>query len=225
MSEAPDRFGAAQPGPHSDDPKPPWFKRRGLLVAAGVVVVIGAAVVTDLPQHPSLAAQVISDSAAVKAINADAAACAYAVGEAFTIRGYQVRRTLTVSDKGKAPALLQQDQIACSFTAQPINDLATIELPGSSAGRSLEQLVNSVTLWTSSDADAAIIDINELFDDPGAKKPLGDLKYRERLLSSDRVAALRALARSEATLHARIGTLGLPELPFPPATAPVSTSG
>lgn len=191
----------------------PFYKKRGLLVAIGIVVIIGAAVVSDLPQHPSLAAQISSDAAAVKQINTDAAACAYAVGEAFAIRGDQLGHRLSASNRGRVPALLQQDQIACSFTSQPINDLATIELPGSSAGKSLEKIVSNVTFWTSSDANAAIVDITELFDKPSAAKPLKDLRYRERLLVQDRATAIRAQQSAEHTLHATLPSIALPSLP------------
>jgi hypothetical protein len=191
----------------------PFFKKRGFLVGIGIVVIIGAAVVSDLPQHPSLAAQISSDTAAVKQINTDAAACAYAVGEAFAIRGDQLGHRLSASDRGRVPALLQQDQVACSFTSQPINDLATIELPGSSAGKSLEKIVSNVTFWTSSDANATIVDITELFDTPSAAKPLKDLRYRERLLAQDRAAAIRAQQSAEHTLNAKLPSVALPILP------------
>jgi hypothetical protein len=190
-----------------------WFKRRSFLVVVGILVVIGAAVVSDLPQHPSLATQISSDGAAIKAINNDAASCAYAVGEAFTIRGDQLHRSLTASDRSRVPSLLEQDQVACSFTSQPINDLATIELPGSSAGKSLENIVSDVTFWTSSDANAAIVDITELFNKPGTTKPLKDLRYRERLLKSDRDAAIGALGSADKTLKAKLPAIALPTFP------------
>ena len=195
-------------------PRPVWYKRRGFLVAVGILVVIGAAIVSDLPQHPSLAAQVSSDGAAIKSINSDSAACAYAVGEAFIIRGDQLKDSLTPSDRSRVPSLLEQDQVACSFTSEPINDLATLELPGSSAGKSLENIVSTVTLWTSSDANAAIVDIDELFDKPTSTKALKDLTYRERLLKSDRASALTALASADRTLHAKLPSVVLPTFPI-----------
>ena len=193
-----------------------WYKRRSLLVVVGIVVIIGAAVISDLPQHPSLAAQISSDGAAIKAINNDAAACVYAVGEAFSIRSDQLHRSLTPSDRSRVPSLLEQDQVACSFTSQPINDLATIELPGSSAGKSMEGIVSDVTFWTSSDANAAIVDIAELFNKPGSPKPLKDLLYRERLLRSDRAGAIGSLESADRTLKAKLPSIALPT--FPPGS-------
>lgn len=191
-------------------PRLPWFKRRGFLIGAGLFVLIGAAVITDLPQHPSLAAQVASDTTAINQMNNDAAACAFAVGEALTIHQDQVRGTLSSQNRAKVPTLLEQDQVACSFTSRPINDLATIELPGSSAGRSMNDIVSSMTLWTSSDADAVIIDVTQLFDHPGNAKSTSDLKYRERLLATDKQSAISAAERAGSTLRTRLPKIKLP---------------
>lgn len=188
----------------------PFYKRRGVLVAVALFIVVAAAVITDLPRHPSLAAQVASDTAAVKEMNSDVGPCAFAVGEALTIHHDQVQGMLTASDRAQTPALLQQDQVACSFTSQPINDLATIELPGSDAGKSMNNLVSALTLWTSSDADAAIIDVTQLFEHPGAARSMSDLVNREHLMVSDRRAAIAADQAASTTLHSALPAVSLP---------------
>ena len=193
-------------------PKRPIWKRSGVVIGAALIVVIAAAVITDLPQHPSLAAQVTSDRASIKKMNIDIGPCAYAVGEALTIHGDQLHGSLTATDRAQVPSLLEQDQVACSFTSQPINDLATIELPGSNAGKSMNNIVSALTLWTSSDADAVIIDISQLFDHPGAARSTSDLKYREHLMASDRQAAISAAKAAEVTLRATLPAIALPVL-------------
>jgi len=205
-------FFPALPEDAASRPPRPFWRRTGVLVGAALFVLVALAVITDLPQHPSLAAQVTSDRAAIKQMNNDAAPCAYAVGEALTIHLDQLHGSLTPSERAQVPSLLDQDQVACSFTSQPINDLATIELPGSSTGKSMNDIVSALTLWTSSDADAVIIDVTQLFDHPGAARSTRDLKYREHLLASDRRAAISAAGAASATLRTELPPITLPAL-------------
>ena len=130
----------------------PWYRRRGVVLGACVAVVLVITVITDLPSHASRATNIASSNAVVKEVNTDISPCVFAANEAFTIYGYQVHKSLTASDRANVPALLNDDQTACSFTNDSIFSLSDIEVPGSSAGKQLGNIVSSVTLWTTSDA-------------------------------------------------------------------------
>lgn len=199
--------------------RPAWYKRRGFLITASVIGVIGVSVLMDLPHHPSHAEQVSASQSLVKEVNGDVASCAYAVHEAFIIHGDQLAGSLSAANRARVPTLLHDDQSACSFTDSSINTLATIQPPASVARAELSSIAYSTTLWASSDADAAIIDIQTLYSTPGAQKIVTDLNKRERLLATDREIAMRARARAAQKLGATLPGLALPRLPVPPTPA------
>ena len=51
--------------------KPVWYRRRGVLVGAVVVVILAVTVISDLPQHTSIASQVSDETTVINEINAD----------------------------------------------------------------------------------------------------------------------------------------------------------
>ena len=63
--------------------------------------------------------------------------------------------------------MLRDDQSACSFTSSSIYDLSNVEGTGTPAGKDINQVVNVATIWATSDALAAIEDIQTLSTDPG----------------------------------------------------------
>ncbi len=195
--------------------RPPWYRRRGFIIAASIAVIIGVSVIMDYPHHPSPAEQLAASRSVVTAINSDVASCAYAIHEAFTIHADAAAGTLTKADRARVPTLLRDDQSACSFTDSSIESLATIEPPASAARATLTSLVYTATLWSSSDADAATIDISTLFSTPHAAKIVRDLEKRERLLASDRALALSELATAARKLGGTLPRLDLPALPHP----------
>ena len=118
-----------------------------------MVVVLAVTVITDLPEHSSLSSQISDDRAIVDEVDSDVGPCAYAAGESFTIYRDQETHTLTEADAAKVPGLLRDDQSACSFTNDTIYELSSdIEVPGTSSGKPLEQMVGTVTLWATSDS-------------------------------------------------------------------------
>ncbi len=195
------------------------FKRRGVIVSAAVVVVLAVTVVTDLPQHSSLSSQIAGAKTIVQEVNADVGPCAYAANESFTIYGDQKAHHLNQSDIARVPGLLRDDQVACSFTSDPIFQLSSdIEVPGSAAGKPLGQMVATVLLWATSDALSAIESIQTLSSDPGSRPASDQLKKEESLLSSDRALAERQLQAAEKVLGTKLPDLNLPALPDPTAS-------
>jgi hypothetical protein len=194
----------------------PFFKRRAVIVTAAVAVVLVITVVTDLPEHASLASQFSDDKAVVQEVNADVGPCAYAANESFTIYGDLKAHSLSQGDISRVPGLLRDDQTACSFTSDSIYELTSdIDVSGSASGKPLGEMVGTVTLWATSDALSAIESIQILSTDPGNKSVLRQLQSDERLLASDRAEAQSQLQAADKVLGAKLPGLNLPALPEP----------
>jgi hypothetical protein len=191
----------------------PWYKHRGVLVAAGLAAVMAVAVVTDLPQHASRPVEIAGDKSVMSQVNADVGPCSYALGEAFTIYGDLTAHTLSASDAARVPALLRDDQEACSFVDDSVYQLSTIEVPGSAVGKDLGQLVSSVTLWASSDALSAIEQIQILYSHPSNATALQRLAQDEQLLGRDRGQAEAELDAADTVLRTRLPALRLAQVP------------
>jgi len=187
-----------------------WYRRRPFLVGVVVVVVLVVTVVSDLPQHASRSAQISSDSSVVREVIADIGPCAYAVGEVFTIYEDKLKSRLTPSDTARVPSLLRDDQAACSFTDQSIFDLTNIEVPGSVAGKHLQELVSTVTLWATADGLAAIEAVQSLFSHPADRVARRQLVKATSELSHDRLQAMAEIAAANQVLRARLPALKLP---------------
>jgi hypothetical protein len=196
--------------------KPVWYRRRGVLVGAVVVVILAVTVISDLPQHTSIASQVSDETTVINEINADASSCIYAVQEAFGFYHDEAAGTLTASDRSKLPRLLSDDEGACSFTNEFVVDLSGIEVPGGAAGRDIGDVVSTVTLWVTSDALAAVNAIIGLTNHPGGAAQLADLAQAERLLASDRSTVASEIRAADKALDgADLPGPGLPSLPLP----------
>jgi hypothetical protein len=209
---APAADAAGQPEP-ARPTQDHWYRRRALLWSVAVVVVVGAAVLSDLPQHQSRQSQISGGSSVVKAVNTDVGPCAYAVNEAFEINAAVADHSLSRSNQARVPGYLRDDQDACAFTDESIDDLANVESPGTSAGKELGDLVNTVTLWASSDALSAIEDIQTLTSKPGDTAAATQLASAERLLASDRAEAEDQEAAANSILGTHLPALQLPRLP------------
>lgn len=202
--------------PFGPPPARPWYRRPVALVAAVVVVVVGASVVADLPQHATPSQQATTIATVVKSINSDIHPCTYAASEAFSIYRQEAAGTLSAADRAHAPGFLSDDQVACSMTNQSVVQLGTLTLPQTAAGRELGTAIRGILEWESSDAVAAIEDIQTLQTQPGDAAALADLRKQERLLAADRQTALQAIRAASHDLgDADIGTPALPRLPSP----------
>jgi hypothetical protein len=207
---------AEVPGPDPFAPpplSPPWYRRRAVLWTAGVAVLVGAAVISDLPEHSSRADQISAAKTVMNEVNSDVGPCAYAVKEAFLIRSDLENHTLSPADAPRVPGLLRDDQAACAFTDSSINDLANVEVPGTAVGRDLGDLVSTVTLWASSDALTAVEAEQVLSAHPTDAGALHRLSSAESMLASDRTEALGELAAAEHVLAVSLPSLDLPALP------------
>jgi len=211
-----------QPREDAEENEPsrqPWYRRRALVVTMGIVVVLAVTVVSDLPVHGSAAANISAGRSVMTEVNTDIASCAFAVKESFTIHAEQIAGSLSLLGTRETPSLLRDDLAACSFTDDNIFELSNIEVPGSSAGKRLGDLVNTATLWATSDAIGAISDVQTLFTHPHALEALGDLARREAMLASDRAAARSDVAAADKVLGVQLQEPGLPALPDSPPSA------
>jgi hypothetical protein len=192
------------PGGKGEKRAVPWYQRRAALVTLGVMVVVGIAVVTDLPAHTSRASDISAETSVMNEVNTDIAPCSYALHETLTIWEDEQHQTLSPSDSALTPSLLRDDQLACSFTNSAVFDLSNVEVPGTSAGKRIGDLVGVVTLWVTSDALGAIEDVQALVSDPTDAAKRSDLAARERQLTSDRSAADRDTAAADRILDTRL---------------------
>jgi hypothetical protein len=206
-------------GEENKPPRQPWYRRRALVVTMGIVVVLAVTVISDLPVHGSAAANISAGRSVMTEVNTDIASCAFGLKESFTIHSEQIAGSLGLLGSREAPSLLRDDLAACSFTDDNIFELSSIEVPGSSAGRRLGDVVNTVTLWATSDAIGAISDVQSLFTHPHAKASLRDLAKREAALAADRAAAFGDITEADKLLGVHLQEPDLPGLPVLPPSA------
>jgi flagella basal body P-ring formation protein FlgA len=208
------------PPDDTTSPMPPggdrivWYKRTWVIVTAAIVAVIGASILIDLPRPVSNAEDVASQSATLKEINTDVAPCGYAIGETFLIRHDQVNGTLTPTDRQSATRMLTDDQTACSFTNGSIFDLTNnIQVQDTAAGKYVDRMLSVTTTWVTSDALAAVEDIQYLYLHPGDRVKARDLVVQEQALARDRAQAVFDIQQADDLLHSHLPAPNLPVLP------------
>jgi hypothetical protein len=202
--------------PGDDDPEHGmvWYKRTWVIVSAAILVVVGASVIIDLPRPVSNAEDVASQTTSLNEINTDLAPCSYAVGETFLIYHDDVNGVLTATDRDSASRMLVDDQTACSFTNQSVYDLTNdIEVQDTPAGKYVDRMLTVSTTWVTSDALAAVEDIQYLYLHPGNQAKERDLAAQEKLLAKDRSQAVFDIQQAELLLHAHLPGPNLPVLP------------
>jgi hypothetical protein len=199
--------------PDGEVPVNPWYKRRAWLISAALVAVVAVTVLTDLPQHNSRAGQITDDTSVMSQVNTDIGPCSYALGESLTIYHDLNAQTLTPSQVHQVPGLLEDDQNACSFTDDSIYQLSTIDIPGSASGKYIGQVVNTVTLWATSDALAAIEEIQTIDANPADTTARSRLGHFEQVLTHDRAQAESELGAADSLLQTHLPALDLAQVP------------
>ncbi len=186
----------------------PWF-----LITIAVIVVLAVSVISDLPHPITKAEDATAQNASMKQINTDIGPCVFAIKEAFSFYEQKVSGRLSASNLAQVPSLLVGDQTACSFTSGSIYDLTNnIQVLDTKAGKDIDHMLSVVVLWTTSDALAAIEDIQYLFSHPSDTNKLHNLAKKEALLAKDRTLALDYVARAEHTLGMKLKQPILPVL-------------
>ena len=193
--------------------KPVWYKRGWVLASAAVAALVIASVLVDLPGHTTVATDTADQTAIMKQINTALGGCSFSVKETFTIYQDQRNGSLTAADRALTPSMLRDDQTACSFTSSSIFDLSNVQGTATPAGKDIGQVVNVTTLWATSDALAAIEDIQTLWTDPTNAAALADLPKREVALAKGRTQADGYVAAADRLLHANIPMPDMPDLP------------
>jgi hypothetical protein len=193
--------------------KPVWYRRVWVLASAVVAALVVASVVVDLPSHTTVATDTADQMAIMQQINTALAGCSYGVKETFAIYKDQRAGSLTASDRALTPSMLRDDQSACSFTSSSIYDLSNVQGTATPAGKDIGQVVNVATLWSTSDALAAIEDIQTLWTDPTDAPTVADLRKRQVALAKDRTQADNYVVAANRILHASIPMPDMPDLP------------
>ena len=198
------------------DPSPPpkrapiWERRRGLVIGLAVAAVVLITVLSDLPVSTSRASDISAERSVMSEVNTDLASCAYAIHQSVGIWNLQAAHQLTTAERAPTPGLLGDDQSACSFTNEDIFDLTNVQVPQTTAGKQLGQMVATATLWTTSDALRAIEDVQTLLNDPGNKAALRSLSTAEAQLAADRATALAQEAAADRALDTHLPPVDLP---------------
>jgi hypothetical protein len=198
----------AGPGPAG-----PWYRRKSFLVPAVSAVIVAAIVVSDLPQSNSRAAEISSSASVVSQVNENVGSCSFALSESFTIYDDLVAGSLSPSEQSQVPSLLNDDQSACSFTDNSIYNLSTMDVPGGTYGNDLGQMVSVVTLWATSDALAAIEEIQVLDTTPSDLKARQNLAQDVRVLDHDRAQAFAEVQAVDQLLGTHLAILHLAQPP------------
>jgi hypothetical protein len=172
-------------------------------------------VLVDLPTNTTPATDTADQVAVMRQINSAISGCSYAANETFTIYRELQAHSISSSDVAEAPSMLRDDQEACSFTSSSIYDLSNVEGTGTPAGRDINQVVVVTTTWATSDALAAIEDIQSLTSDPEDATARADLAKRETALAEDRAKADGLVDSADRILHAHLPPPDLPSLPQP----------
>jgi hypothetical protein len=202
--------------------QPIWQRHRGLAIAAAVLVIALITVLTDLPTPTSRASDIAAEQSVMNEVNSDLQPCAYATHQALGLWALQAAHRLTPAERAPTPGLLSDDQSACSFTNQGINDLATnIQVPGTAAGKDLGNVIATAMLWTTSDALQAIEDVQTLMNDPNDADVLRNLAKEESVLASDRRTAVAQENAADRDLDTHLQPVDLPPVP---ATVTSSTT-
>jgi hypothetical protein len=191
---------------------PIWERRRGLVIGVAVAAVILITVLSDLPVSTSRASDIGAERSVMSEVNTDLAACAYAINQALGIWNLESRHQLTLAQRAPTPGLLSDDQSACSFTNEDIFDLSNVQVPQTTAGKQLGQMVASATLWTTSDALRAIEDVQTLMNDPSNQGALHNLSTAESQLATDRGSALAQEKAADRALDTHLPRVDLPEV-------------
>ncbi len=191
----------------------PWYTRRAWLVSAALVAVVAITVFTAVPHHSTRSGQITDDTTLISQVNSDVGPCSSALAGFLTIYHDLSAHDLTPSQINEVPGLLRRDQSACSFTDNDIYQLSTIAAPASASGKYMGQVVSTVTLWATSDALAAIEEI-QAFDSGSANTQATQrLQHFEGLLSSERARAESELGAADSLLQARLPALRLAQVP------------
>ena len=197
--------------PSAATKRPPiWERRRGLVIGLAVAAVIVITVLSDLPVSTSRASDIGAERSVMSEVNTDLAGCAYAVHQAVGIWNLEAAHQLSPADRAPTPGLLSDDQSACSFTNEDIFDLSNVQVPQTTAGKQLGQMVATATLWTTADALRAIEAVQALMNDPNNAAALHSLSVAESQLAKDRGSALAQEEAADRALHTHLPTVDLP---------------
>jgi hypothetical protein len=199
--------------------RPPiWERRRGLVIVVAVAAVVVITILSDLPVSTSRASDIGAERSVMSEVNTDLSPCAYAIHQAIGIWGLQAGHELSAADRAPTPGLLSDDQSACSFTNEDIFDLSNVQVPQTTAGKQLGQMVATATLWTTSDALRAIEAVQTLMNDPNNAAALHSLSTAESELAKDRGSARAEEESADRALGTHLPPVDLPAVVANPPT-------
>lgn len=196
-----------------------WYRRRAVLVAAAVVAILAVTIITDLPAPDNRASDISAAKSVLAEVDTDLAPCENATSEAFELWGFRTAGTITGYERANASQWVNQDIDACSLANAQIFDLTSnIDVSGTPSGKQLNNMLNWVTQWSTSDALDAMNAIAQLMADPTDAKELAALQAQWSLMVVHRLDADRCVQAASALLATSLPGPGLPEVPRPAMT-------
>lgn len=189
-------------------PPPPtrrsWYRRHSVLLSTAVTAIVAVTVITDLPTTTTRSGEIATARSAIAEISSDAEPCNLGMTESFGFYTDVTTGHITAAHRAQIPALIRDDLAACSYTNQSIDDLAAIDTHGTAWAHQVNGIANDVLLWCDPDALTAIGEITTLLDHPRDSAATARLLAAERLLTSDRTHAFRAIRELATTLGASL---------------------
>jgi len=191
-----------------------WYKRPWFLITAIIVVVVGVSILTDLPHPITNAEDISAQNASMGQINNDLAPCALAVSEAFSFYNEDMAGQLTKAHIAQVQKLLIDDHTACSFASGSVYDLTNnYQSLLTPAGKHIDAMHTILVTWITSDAVAAISNIQYHFAHPTSTAKVARLAYRQNLLEKERLQALAQWQDANSLLRTTLTPLKIPHLP------------
>ena len=188
-----------------------WYRRPWFLVTLGIVVVLAISVITDLPHHITKAQDASEQNDSMHQINTDIAPCVFAIKQSFSFYQEEVTGTLPSANLKQVTKLLVEDETACTFASAGVYDLTNnIQVNDTKAGVHIDSMLSVIFIWVTSDAVAAIKDIQYLFTHPGDPAKLRSLSKQEVILGEDRTKLFADFTAAERVLGV---TLKSPKIP------------
>jgi hypothetical protein len=190
-----------------------WYRRPWFLATVGVVFVVGASVLMDLPHHVTKPEDAAAQNAIVKQINSDTATCVFAIKESYRFYHDSLAHTLAASNVRTVKNYLLEDQTACSFASGSVFDLTQNISPlDTAAGKQVDAAYQATEKWVTYDAVGAIVAIRQYFGGATASTTTASLRRFESYLSVDRDAVYGDIARASSLLDTTLTAINLPSV-------------
>ena len=196
-----------------------WYRRPWFLATVGILLVVAASVIVDLPHPITKAEDASQQNGVIKLINGDSAPCVYALKESYSFYRQGLNHTLAPANLKTVKNYLLQDQTVCSFASGPISDMTNnIQVSDTTPGKQIDAALTSVVKWLTYDGVRIILDIEHYFATTPNTMDTADLVRYEDLLAQDRATVMSDVNAASSLLGISLTPIALPDMPRLPGT-------